>query len=132
MAIELLVRLTDGPAGRERGDIVVVKTLPHKGWGKREGPPHYAVVRVDDATDEKAFLATYHSRHDTLAVSATKDTEDLYQRRSRYKIDLDALETAEKVDFAKATEPTLLTAAKVEPQLAEKSYVVQSLAARKA
>jgi len=90
MAIEVLVRLKDGPpgSGREKGQIIHVKPYPNKGWGKAEGPPEYGVIRIMDL-----------DYNDPQAV-AMRDTHDRELRiRRRMKLDLSSLpqETQEKV-----------------------------------
>lgn len=61
MAVECLVRKYDGGGGRKSGDIVSVKEIPHKGWGRGEGPPNYVIVTVND-TDMRGF-ERYKGRH---------------------------------------------------------------------
>lgn len=83
MAIELLVRTTDGPAGRQRGDIVSVKQLPHRGWGEGETLPNYLIVKIDD-TDKEGFK-DYEGRH--LHVNPLDDKSA--SKRSKYRLNLD-------------------------------------------
>jgi len=89
MAIEVLFRLKDGPSGRRAGDIVAVKELPHRGWGKEEGPPNYAVVRISDV-DKKNF-EQYHKRHYTEIIG-----DSVYGARSKFKLNIDALSVEDK------------------------------------
>lgn len=86
--IEILVRLHDGPGGRCAGDIVSVKELPHRGWGKEEGPPNYMVVKAD--IPMKTFVQ-YHKRHFII-----EDSNGLWSCRSKYKLDLTQLSKDEK------------------------------------
>jgi hypothetical protein len=85
MAIELLVRTTDGPAGRMRGDIVSVRQLPFRGWGKDETLPNYLVIRIDN-TDKEGFKK-YEGRH----VRLNPEDPDSPCKRSKYRLDLDTL-----------------------------------------
>lgn len=85
MAIELLVRTTDGPAGRMRGDIVSIKQLPHKGWGGEETLPNYLVVRINDV--DKVGFKNYEGRHLYINSNDTKSAS----KRSKYRLDLDTL-----------------------------------------
>lgn len=85
MAIELLVRTTDGPAGRERGDIVSVKQVPHRGWGNGENLPNYIIVRIDD-TDKEGFKE-YEGRHLRINPNDPKSAS----KRSKYRLNLDTL-----------------------------------------
>lgn len=89
-SIECLVRKYDGPSGRRAGDIVSVKQLPHKGWGKCEGPPDYVIVKIDGVS-VKGF-SQYHVRHGKL------DENDISEKpervRSRFRFNLDNLPTA--------------------------------------
>ena len=85
MAIELLVRTTDGPAGRQKGDIISVKQVPHKGWGNGETLTNYLIIRIDN-TDKRGFK-NYEGRH---VVLNPKDP-DSPCKRSKYRLDLDNL-----------------------------------------
>lgn len=100
-AIELLVRTSDGPGGRARGDIISLKQLPHKGWGRDEGPPHYVIVKVT-GEDAKTF-AKYHVRH--WKVHDFDMSENAPTVRSRYRFDLDSLPAAlaGKIETTKQT-----------------------------
>ena len=85
MAIELLVRATDGPAGRMRGDIVSVRQLPFRGWGKDETLPNYLIVRIDDVNKEE--FKKYEGRH----VMLNPEDPNSPHKRSKYRLDLDNL-----------------------------------------
>lgn len=53
MVVQLLVRNSDGPAGRQAGDIVSWKEgAAHDAieWGRSEGPPNYTIVEIDDCS----------------------------------------------------------------------------------
>ena len=85
MAIELLVRTTDGSAGRMRGDIVSVKQVPHKGWAKGEDLPNYLIIRIGDIN--KDDFKEYEGRHlhiNSLDINSAS-------KRSKYRLDLDSL-----------------------------------------
>jgi hypothetical protein len=86
MAVEFLVRTTDGPAGRYRGDIVAAKPSPAI-WGSDEDLPNYLVVLITNVN--MAQISSYVARHER------QNPEDpgSPQRRSRYGIDLDMLPT---------------------------------------
>lgn len=86
MAIELLVRTTDGPAGRMRGDIVTIKELPHRGWGKDEDLPNYLVIRIDNINLDTE-MDVYAKRHVQLNPQDIKSPS----KRSNYHLDLDTL-----------------------------------------
>jgi len=92
MAIEVLVRLKDGPGGRERGDIVSVKPIPNKGWGRSEGPPNYRIVRLETA-DYRIFARNYHKRHDSIVDG---NGRPISSRRCRYKMDPDSHHLSQK------------------------------------
>lgn len=85
MAVELLVRITDGPAGRMRGDIVSVKSVPNRGWGKGEDLPNYLVVRIDDV--DKEGFKEYEGRH----LKINPDDPKSANKRSKYRLNLDTL-----------------------------------------
>lgn len=82
--IELLVRRFDGSGGRAKGDIVSMKAVPHKGWGKGEGPPNYVIVRIEGVSVKD--FSQYHVRHGKLEESDKPETV-----RSRFRFDLDSL-----------------------------------------
>lgn len=101
MAIEIMVRTKDGPGGRQRGDIVSVRQLPFKGWGREETLPNYLIVRIDDV--DKDGFKDYEGRH--LRVNP-KDVKSA-SKRSKYRLNLDTLpkDYAEKrphLTFSKA------------------------------
>ena len=83
--VECLVRKYDSGGGRKSGDIVSVKEIPHKGWGREEGPPNYVIVTVSD-TDMKGF-EQYKGRH----VLVDKNKPDGEIVRSKYRFDLTTL-----------------------------------------
>lgn len=85
MAVELLVRTTDGPAGRMRGDIVSVKLIPNRGWGNGETLPNYLVVKIDDVGKED--FKDYEGRHLRLNPSDFNSVS----KRSKYRLNLDVL-----------------------------------------
>lgn len=89
-AIELLVRTSDGPGGRRKGDIISMKQIPHVGWGKGEGPPNYVIVKIDNL--KARDFAQYHVRHGKLYTSDTSEFPETV--RSRFRFDLDNLPTA--------------------------------------
>lgn len=87
MTIELLVRTKDGSAGlRQRGDIVSVKQVPHRGWGNGENLPNYLVVRIEDANLDTA-MKVYAQRHVKLNPLDDKSPT----KRSNYRLNLDTL-----------------------------------------
>jgi len=86
MAIELLVRLNDGPAGRKRGDIVSVKACPCT-WGYCERPPTFIVIRIENADKNK--IQEYKGRH--VLLDSNDKSEKPITIRSRYKFNLDKL-----------------------------------------
>ena len=89
-SVELLVRTTNGAGGRRRGDIVSMKQIPHKGWGREEGLPNYVIVKIDNITARD--FSQYHVRHGKL------DENDMSEKpetvRSRFRFNLDNLPTA--------------------------------------
>lgn len=85
MAIELLVRTTDGPAGRMRGDIVSVKPVPNKGWGKGEDLPNYLIIRIGNI--DKDDFKKYEGRHLCINLEDINSAS----KRSKYRLDLDSL-----------------------------------------
>lgn len=84
MAIELLVRTKDGPAGRQRGDIITVKPVPNKGWGKGEDLPDYLIIEIEDI--DKEGFKEYEGRHVKLNPLDVKSAS----KRSKYRLDLDS------------------------------------------
>jgi hypothetical protein len=80
--IELLVRKYDGPGGRKAGDIVSVKGVPHKGWGRDEGLPNYVIITISDMDLED--FNQYKGRH--VPVEDDKPGGELV--RSKYRFDL--------------------------------------------
>lgn len=84
-SVECLVRKYDGPGGRKAGDIVSVKQLPHKGWGREEGPPNYIIVKVTNIS--LGAFNKYKGRH-VLVDEAKPDGKRV---RSKYRFDLTAL-----------------------------------------
>lgn len=99
MAIELLVRTKYGPGGRARGDIVSVKSVPNRGWGKGEDLPNYLIIRIDD-TDKTGFKK-YEGRHVKLDPIDDKSPS----KRSKYRLNLDILPK----DYAKKRPHLTLT-----------------------
>lgn len=91
-SIEILVRKFDGleGSGRKRGDIVVVKELPHVGWGREEGPPNYVIVKIDDISAKE--FEQYNIRHGKLSDSDLQENPETV--RSRYRFNLDTLPSA--------------------------------------
>lgn len=89
MTVELLVRMADGVGDRKKGDIVAVKQVPHSGWGAKEGPPKYQVVKMPDA--EYKDVAQIAGRHIEVKT-------ELYTRgyRSKCVIDVGALGITDK------------------------------------
>lgn len=85
LSVECLVRKYDGPAGRRAGDIVSVKVIPHKGWGREEGPPNYVIIKVTDVGFDG--LIQYKGRH---VLVDDKDPNSLTVR-SKYRFDLTTL-----------------------------------------
>ena len=85
MSIELLVRASDGPGGRRKGDIVSVKQVPHRGWGKDEDLPNYLIVRIVDV-DKKGFKK-YEGRH----IQLNPLDPNSPSKRSKYRLNLDIL-----------------------------------------
>ena len=104
---EMLVRTADGPAGRKEGDIVSMKLVPHAGWGNAEGPPDYYIVRVSGVN----FLRfkDYHHRH--CLKNATDDPADpnTVWLRSRYRLDLSRLPSADGDGLISVNRNTCLT-----------------------
>jgi len=92
MAVEILIRLKDGPSGRERGDIVSIKPVPNRGWGKGEGPPNYKIIRLETA-DYRMFKRDYCKRHEAIVDAYGKP---ISSRRSKYKMDPDTKHLSEK------------------------------------
>jgi hypothetical protein len=58
--IELLVKARDSETDDENnfktGYIVAVKEYPNSGWGKAEGPPEFAVIRVNGLSAEECKI----------------------------------------------------------------------------
>lgn len=87
MAVEFLIRLYDGSAGRTAGDIISAKQVPHNGWGKEEGLPNYAIIRITDK--DLPAVNTYNQRH----YFEIRNTNEEWHARSRYRINLSTLPT---------------------------------------
>lgn len=85
ISIECLVRKYDGPGGRMAGDIVSVKQLPHKGWGREEGPPNYVIIKVTDIG--LGDFKQYRGRH----ILVEENKPDGERVRSKYRFDLTKL-----------------------------------------
>lgn len=79
ISVECLVRKYDGPGGRMAGDIISVKQLPHKGWGREEGPPNYVIIKVTGGDFKQ-----YEGRH---VLTDEKDPNSP-RVRSKYRYDL--------------------------------------------
>ena len=92
MAVELLVRMFDGPGGRKKGDILSPKDVPHGGFGKGEGPPDYAVVRIEDRTAKD--IQTYTRRHVPILFDAKNDVLESY--RNVFRLNIDALPAVDR------------------------------------
>ena len=73
--VDILVRLTDGTAGRRAGDIISVLPVPNKGFGNGPKLPNYAVVRVVGTTVEE--FKKYHQRHYRFLVEEKSAAESL-------------------------------------------------------
>lgn len=112
MAVDILVRTTDGPAGRKRGDIISAKGTPHNGWGDGENLPNYLVIRINNI--KLMNFSDYHKRHEYVNPN---DTMFGY-RRSRYHLDLDNMPT----DYGKGRPHLLLNLNDILPHLIEKAY----------
>jgi len=61
MALEFLIRNADGKGNRKKGDIVAMKPYPNNGWGAKEGPPNYSIIRVTDK--DYSDYKDYSKRH---------------------------------------------------------------------
>lgn len=117
MAVELLIRMTDGPGDRLAGNIVSVKAYPNAGWGLEEGLPNFAVIRIEPVT--LAQMEQYRKRHDGF----TDANRIMWKRRSQYRIDISALPVAARnaltdngfYSFKKATD--------LIPAIVENAYV---------
>lgn len=85
ISLECLVRKYDGPGGRKAGDIITVKQIPHKGWGKGEGLPNYVIIKVTDIS--LGDFWQYKGRHVLI------DDKDPNKGtvRSKYRFDLSTL-----------------------------------------
>lgn len=91
ISVECLVRKYDGPGGRRAGDIVSVKQIPHKGWGREEGPPNYVIIKVTDIGLDS--FRQYKGRH-VLVEDSKPDGERV---RSKYRFDLTTLPNYSKL-----------------------------------
>ena len=80
MAIELLIRLSDGTGNRKKGDIVSIKPVPNSGWGRGEGPPNYIIIVISDLnfSDAKQYKARNFEVNDIRI-------------RSKYSLDITSL-----------------------------------------
>lgn len=88
MAIEALLRLTDGPGDRKAGSIISVKAYPNNGWGAGESLPNYAVVRILNISYSQ--FEQYNKRHEKFI-----DTDRLvWKRRAKYRVDFNLVPTA--------------------------------------
>lgn len=85
ISLECLVRKYDGPGGRRAGDIVSVKQLPNKGWGKGEGLPNYVIIKITDIG--LGDFKQYKGRH-VLIDDKDPNSERV---RSKYRFDLTTL-----------------------------------------
>lgn len=88
MAVEILIRMIDGPGDRRAGNIIAIRPHPHQGWGAGERLPLYAVVRIVNVTF--SAMEGYHRRHDGY----TDAEHIIWRRRSKYRIDIAALPAA--------------------------------------
>jgi len=117
MNIELLVRTKDGPAGRLKGDIVSVKQVPHRGWGREETLPNYLIIRVKGVSKEG--YKEYEGRH----LKVNPDDIESARKRSKCRLNLENLPQnyAEKqphliLEKITVTDNTILRAYAVWPQ----------------
>ncbi len=87
--IQIMVRMKDGPAGRQRGDLIAVEPVPNKRWSegrsREETLPNYLIIEVND-TDKEGFKE-YEGRH--LHVNPLD--EKSASKRSKYRLNLDNL-----------------------------------------
>lgn len=86
LSVECLVRKYDGPGGRRAGDIITVKRVPHKGWGREEGLPNYVIIKVIGLSSLADFRQ-YIGRHVLIDENDTKKETV----RSKYRFDLTTL-----------------------------------------
>lgn len=86
---QIMVRMLDGPGGRQRGDIIAVESVPNKRWGigrsRAEDLPNYLIIEIVD-TDKEGFKE-YEGRHVKLNPLDDKSPS----KRSKYRINLDNL-----------------------------------------
>lgn len=92
MPVEFLVRMHDGPKGRKKGDILSPKDIPHRGYGKGEGLPDYAVVRIEDRTAKD--IQRFTQRHVPILFDAKGDVIESY--RNIFRINVDALPAVDR------------------------------------
>lgn len=75
----------------KRGDVVVTEDDGYE-WGRKEGPPKFVVLHVQD-TDKAVVAPLAEMQYDDDAGQPVTDTEGLPAvfRRRRWRVDLDAL-----------------------------------------
>ena len=87
--IQIMVRMFEGPGGRQRGDIIAVEPVPNKRWGigrsRDENLPNYLIIEIND-TDKEGFKE-YKGRHLHINPNDIKSAS----KRSKYRVDLDNL-----------------------------------------
>ena len=93
MAVELLIRLHDGPGKRRKGDIVSAKALPHRGWGKGEGLPNYTIIRIEDKGLKD--IESFTIRHKPILFDAKGQV--IESMRSTYGVNIDALPSVDRI-----------------------------------
>jgi hypothetical protein len=82
MAVEVLIRLQEGNPGdgRHAGHIVMVKEIPHAGWGRMERPPKYGLITIPDKgmdAEIRQLLETPHRINLVHLTQATRDQIDM-------------------------------------------------------
>ena len=95
MAVEILVRLYDGNAGRRSGDFISVKQVPHAGWGLGEGLPNYSIINVDGI--DLAYVENFAKRHVPIAWDV--DGSPTESVRSMYRLDIPAMKNRDRADL---------------------------------
>ncbi len=92
MAVKILFRLTDGPGGRNKGDILAVKDDPHGTvtFGKMGKSKKYGMVSISDITIKDCIHIG--NRHYAEYLSFDDETADnaVFRCRSEFKIDIDS------------------------------------------
>lgn len=83
VAVEFLVRTSDGPGGRAKGDIINMKISPAS-WGRCECLPGYVIVKVTGVFVPS--ISQFHIRHGKLIENDVSATPEMVRSRFRFNI----------------------------------------------